>query len=271
MDRLGQGARVRPLPQRTFKALTQTVLPALRKLIELGYFSLSVEGAEHVPQSGPIIYAGNHAGWFTLDSLLGALVVADHLSFDRIPWAAGQDQLFQIPKLGPFFADCGVFPASWLKHPESIPVDMDVFCIYPEGAEGSCKSFLDAYRMREWRTGFLRIALARGAKIVPTAIIGGEECFPSIAPIRFLKPVLGTILPLPLSLIPLPARWKYIFHEPVDIRSALLDFEKDDLQTQKQRLRALAASLRERVQSTLDRETADHRLVRFSKLIHPSR
>ena len=60
---------------------------------------------------------------------------------------------------------------------------------------------------------------------------------------------------------------RLIFHEPVDIKSALPDFEKDDRETQKNRLQELAATLRERVQRTLDRETENHALARFAKLI----
>jgi 1-acyl-sn-glycerol-3-phosphate acyltransferase len=125
--------------------------------------------------------------------------------------------------------------------------------------------------MAEWRTGFLRVALARGAKIVPGVVLGSEECMPVIAPLRFLKPLLGTIVPLPLSLIPLPSRWKFIFLEPVDVKAALPDFEKDDLETRKLRLRELAANIRERVQRTLDREAAGRPLARLSKLVPPSR
>ncbi|MGK3962104.1 lysophospholipid acyltransferase family protein [Sorangium sp. So ce118] len=270
MDHKGQESTMFPLRHRNFKALKKTVFPALRSLIDLGYFSLSVEGAEHVPRSGPVVYAGNHAGWFTIDSFFAALAVADHVSFDRIPWVAGQDQMLMIPELGPFFADSGVFPSSWLRKPEALPPGMDVLCVFPEGTEGNCKSFVHAYQMREWKTGFLRLALARGAKVLPAAILGSEECLPSIAPIRFLKPIVGTILPLPLSLIPLPSRWKFIFHEPVDVQGALPGFESDDPETQKRRLRDLAASIRETVQRTLDREAADRGLVRLSKLLKPS-
>jgi 1-acyl-sn-glycerol-3-phosphate acyltransferase len=270
MDRLKQGPGAHPLPPRTLKALTQAVFPALRALIDAGYFSLSVEGIENVPRSGPIIYAANHAGWFTIDSLFAGLVVAEHLGLEHVPWAAGQDQIFQIPAVGHFFTDCGVFPASWLKDPKTLPPEMESLCIYPEGTEGNCKSFLHAYQMAEWRTGFLRVALGRGAKVVPGVVLGSEECMPVIAPLRFLKPLLWTVVPLPLSLFPLPSRWKFIFLEPVDVRAALPDFEKDDIETQKLRLRGLAADLRERVQRTLDRETADRPLARLSKLVQPA-
>lgn len=270
MSVLKGDSKALPLPQRNLEALTTTVLPALRKLIEWKYFSLSVDGVEHVPRSGPFILAANHAGWLTIDTFFGALITEDYLGIERLPWPAGQDFMFKLPKLGKFFADSGVFPASWLRTPEALPPEMEIFCVYPEGAEGSCKSLVHAYNMKEWKTGFLRLALARKAPIVPVAIVGGEEAFPSLLPIRSLKSIAGTILPLPVSFMPLPSRWKFVFHEPVDVCKALNeggDFETSDIEVQKSRLRTLAADIRNHVQATLDRETADYPLARISRRI----
>jgi 1-acyl-sn-glycerol-3-phosphate acyltransferase len=264
----GEKRAVGPLPRRDLTIWTENVFPALRALIQSGYFSLSVEGAERVPRTGPVIFVPNHAGWFTLDTLVGALALADHVGLDRLPWAAVQDELLLTPKVGDFFEGIGGFPASWLKTPDVIPPEIDVLCIYPEGTEGNCKSFLDAYQMRQWRTGFVRLALARGASIVPLAIIGGEESLPSLSTIRFLKPLLGTVLPVPLSLLPLPTRWKLIFHEPVRVSRADLGLDDGgDAQKEKERLQAFASSIRGRVQRTLDQETSNHGLVRFSSFV----
>src|SRR5277367_3970705 len=133
----GEGKMLGPLPRRDFKVWTEQVFPTLRTLLRLGYFSLDVQGAEHVPRSGPVIYAPNHAGWFTLDTLLGALAMAEHFGIDRLPWAAVQDELLELPKIGDFFEKIGGFPATWLKTPEAVPPQIDVLCIYPEGAEGN--------------------------------------------------------------------------------------------------------------------------------------
>lgn len=266
-DQDGQTLTLGPLPRRDLALWTDRVFPALRALLQWGYFSIDVEGVEHVPRSGPVIYAPNHAGWFTLDTLVGALVMADQFGLERLPWAAVQDELLKTPRIGAFFEGIGGFPASWLKQPAAIPPEIDVLCIYPEGTEGNCKSFLHAYQMRPWRTSFVRLAAARGASIVPLAIVGGEESMPSIAPIRFLKPLVGTLLPLPLSPLPLPTRWKFIFHEPVRVSGAEVGSADGDSERQRQRVREVAASIQERVQRTLDRETAARKLVRLSKIV----
>jgi 1-acyl-sn-glycerol-3-phosphate acyltransferase len=257
------------VPRRDVGMLTNGVFPLLRRLIGTGYFSLSVEGAHHVPRSGPVIYVGNHAGWFTMDTLMGALAVADHVGLDRLPWGAVQDQLLQAPKIGRFFESIGGFPSSWLRTPQAIPEAMQIFSIYPEGTEGNCKSFLHAYQMRPWHTSFLRVAAARGATIVPVAIVGGEECLPVLSTIRWVKPLLGTILPLPLSLLPLPTRWELIFHEPwqVDGDEFVGMTNGSSGSHGSKRAREFAAEIRERVQRTIDQHTADRALVRFSRAL----
>lgn len=254
------------LPQRDLSWIQAKILPALRTLIKVGYFSLDVEGAAHVQKRGAAIYVGNHAGWFTLDTLLFGLAVADHVGLDSIPYGAVQDQVFKVPWVGNFFERLGGFPASMLRNPRALPPAMQRLLIYPEGTEGNCKPFWRAYQMAKWRTGFARVAATRRAAVVPMAIIGGEECLPVAATIRCLKPLLGSIVPLPLSTLPLPCRWKVIFHPPVRV-----DGERTGRgEIGYSELRRFSDSVQSTVQRTLDRETASHRLARIGRLFGPT-
>lgn len=261
--------RLNPLPRRDLPMLLEKVFPVIRWLVEIGYFSVEVEGAEHVPRCGAVVYVANHAGWFTLDTIMAALAVADHVGVERLPYGAVQDELLKVPWIGRFFEGMGGFPASWLRDPRALPREMQVFSVYPEGTEGNCKPFWKAYRMREWRTGFVRLAAAKGARIVPVAIVGGEECLPVVATLRFLQPLIGSILPLPLFPLPLPARWKLVFHAPVSVDSAFVTLPGDDPSALRRRVRRLSDSIRETVQSTLTRETANRPLARIARVFQP--
>jgi hypothetical protein len=84
-----------------------------------------------------------------------------------------------------------------------------------------------------------------------------------VTPIRFLKPLLGTIIPLPLSMVPLPTKWKFIAHAPVSLEGLGLDSIDMDPEEKKQRLQRIADDIRGTVQRTLDRETANRRLVQL--------
>ncbi len=142
---------------------------------------------------------------------------------------------------------------------------MQIFSVHPEGTEGNCKPFWRAYQMRRWRTGFLRLAVARRAVVVPVTVIGGEECLSVVVTIRALEPLLGTILPLPLFALPLPSRWKVIFHPPVSVDHLEADSEGDDTAAQMRRYRQLAEAIQSTVQRTLDRETSNRRLARLAR------
>lgn len=258
------------LPRRDLPMLLNRVLPALRALVDIGYFSLDVEGVEHVPRRGPAVYVGNHAGWFTLDTLIGALVLVDHVGADRLPYGAAQDALLKVPAVGRFFERVGAFPASWLREPRSLPPEMQVFSVYPEGTEGNCKPFWHAYQMRRWRSSFVHLAAALRAPIVPVALLGGEESLPVAYTVDLLRPLVGTAIPVPLLAMPLPSRWKLVFHEPVRLDGRLLGRAAEDPRWFVEHARLLAESTRSTVQRTLDRETRDRMLGQLSRRLRPA-
>jgi 1-acyl-sn-glycerol-3-phosphate acyltransferase len=141
-----------------------------------------------------------------------------------------------------------------------------VFAVFPEGAEGNCKPFWRAYQMAEWRTGFVRLALARDAQIVPWCIFGGEECLPTLSTVRLLKPVVGSIAPLPLTPFPLPSAWKIVVLPPLHARSLAAQLKQQhDLQDEPAVWRAVADHVRALVQSRLDQESGGRLFGRLSQ------
>jgi hypothetical protein len=48
-------------------------------------------------------------------------------------------------------------------------------------------------------------------------IIGAEETHITLSQIRWAKEILGIIVPIPLNVIPLPAKWKIQFLKPIRI------------------------------------------------------
>ena len=71
------------------------------------------------------------------------------------------------------------------------------------------------YRLRRFKRGFVRLALRTGAPIVPTVVIGAEETHITLSQIRWAKHLIGIIIPIPLNVIPLPAKWTIRFLEPI--------------------------------------------------------
>jgi hypothetical protein len=101
---------------------------------------------------------------------------------------------------------------------------------------------------------------------VPVAVLGGEECLPVAFTVRFLEPVVGSLLGAPLTPVPLPSRWKVVFHPPVHLgaqdRRALADAD---------RCTELARGVQRIVQGSLDRHAADWPLGRLSGRIAAAR
>jgi 1-acyl-sn-glycerol-3-phosphate acyltransferase len=239
--------------------LDRDLLPQLfrmgRAVVRLGYFSLEVEGIEHVPRSGRLVFAANHAGWFPVDAFVLGFVVGEAHGLARVPFFATADAALAAPVLGRFMQRAGALPASWFRRPGRLPESVESIGIFPEGVRGNCKPFWEAYRMQDWARGFVRAAVARRASVVPVAILGGEECVPVGWTVRLLEPVLGTILPLPLSPVPLPARWKVVFHAPLPPPPAA---------TTSQEQTEIARGVQRTVQATLDREAGRYPLGRLA-------
>ncbi len=251
--------RTAPLPPRSLSVWYQKIFPLLRALIKLKYFSMEVEGLENIPPKGPLVYVGNHAGWFTLDSFFFALALSQKIKPERLPYAVIHDLLVTMPVLKPMFENKGVIPASWLHDLRKLPRGIEVFGIYPEGEDGNCKPFWKAYQMQEWKTGFLKIALAKRAKIIPVAMIGGEESCPVGWSTKRFRKIIGAQVPIPLSFLPLPTKWKFIFHKPIDLAA-----NRRELLSNQVLRRMTAAKIRAVVQQTLDREAALRPLGRFA-------
>jgi 1-acyl-sn-glycerol-3-phosphate acyltransferase len=241
------------------EALLGRVFSVMRALIRSRYFSFEVEGLEHLPREGPVVYAQNHAGWFALDAFFVALAVAEARGIGRAPYFVAHDSALAAPLLGDLLRRLGAVPASSLRDPAQLPPEVGSYGICPEGVEGNCKPFWEAYRMHRWARGFVRLASARRAPVVPVAVFGGEECLPVAWTVRILEPLIGSILGLPLAPFPLPARWKVVFHAAVPVpERALTDPGLCD---------EMAREIQDTVQATLDRRSPRHALGRLASTV----
>lgn len=258
-----KNAAHKKLPARNLDFFIKKSIPFLKKLIDLGYFSFEVGGLENLPTRGKVIYAPNHSGWFTLDSWFFTMAILEKLPPQRIPYAVIADVILKVPGLRQIFQDLGVIPSSWLRGLNGFPKGVNSIGIYPEGSDGNCKPFWRAYQMGPWHSGLIRLAIKLKAKIVPVAIIGGEECCPVAWGIKSFKKIIGSKIPVPLSVIPLPTAWKVVFLKPVDFSRHNPALAQDH-----DRCRNLASQIQSKVQWVLDRETLDRPLAKFSSIVN---
>lgn len=181
------------------------------------YFRVETFGAEHVPE-GRMMVIANHAGQLPFD---GAMIITAFLLEPAIPrllrgmverWSA------EVPFISTLFSRIGQVIGSpstceaLLKRGEGVVV-------FPEGVKGISKLFSERYQLAPFGTGFMRIALAAKAPIVPVALIGAEEQAPAVANLIPLAKSLGLpafpIIFPQLIPLPLPVKYRIYIGEPL--------------------------------------------------------
>lgn len=209
------------------------------------YCRLHVEGLENLPQ-GPFILVANHTGWSGLD--YANLFVTLHDDAGRVPRVAVHPGLFRVPHLGRKAHAWGFFEVS-VAHAAKILDERGVVAFFPEGEAGNFKPVWQRYKLQPFKPGFARVALASLAPVVPAVIVGGEDASPTLGRWKAAEKALDMPIPIPLSLVPLPVKWRIAFLPPVDPSRYLREESPDrDL------AEVMATDLRHAMQDELDRQ-----------------
>jgi 1-acyl-sn-glycerol-3-phosphate acyltransferase len=221
------------------------------------YFRLEVEGLENVPRKGRALIVPNHSGVTALDAVMLGNEI--HMRTEREPrilahplWFVGPNIRILAKKIGLEEAnkDTGV---KLLKNDELV-------MIFPEGAEGNFKPTARRYQLQEFKRGFVRMAMATKTPITPVAIIGAEETNINLSSIKLSKYLRGTVIPIPLNVLPLPAKWKIIFLPPVSMKQYSAKSAADhDL------VHAIAHEVKSTIQTRIDQELAKREWIYFPK------
>lgn len=193
-------------------SLIYRVLPRFLMEIARKYFRLEVEGIESIPKRGAAIIAPNHSGFSGFDAILLANVIQKDAK--RIPrvlthhlWFLTEATAIPAQKMG--------FTEATFENGIKELKKNNLIVLFPEGEHGNFKPSSQRYELQEFKRGFVRMALQTGSPIIPTIVIGAEETHINLNQLKFTKFLRGLVLPLPLNVIPLPAKWKMIFLEPI--------------------------------------------------------
>jgi 1-acyl-sn-glycerol-3-phosphate acyltransferase len=122
-----------------------------------------------------------------------------------------------LPFVAPFFARIGQVVGT----PENcrrLLAAGETIMIFPEGVRGLNKTYDKKYRLQEFGTGFMRLAVETNTPIVPVGVVGAEEQAPAFFDFKAGARLLGfPALPITLTGLPLPLPVKYHlwFGEPM--------------------------------------------------------
>lgn len=192
--------------------LLYRVMPRFMLEVARKYFRLTVEGAENIPHRGRGIITPNHSGYSGFDAL-----ILGHEVFkasNRIPRVLAHHLWFITEATAIPAHKMGFFEATTNNGLQLLKKN-NLIVLFPEGEYGNFKPTSKAYRLQEFKRGFVRMALTAQAPIIPTVVIGAEETHINLRQLKFAKYLVGSVLPLPLNVIPLPAKWKIKFLEPM--------------------------------------------------------
>ncbi len=239
------------------EALLYRVMPHLLMEIISKYFRLEVEGLENLPKHGSCIVTPNHSGYSGFDA-----VVLSHEIFKaskRIPRVM-MHHLWFLSATTALLAHKFGFVEATTKNGEGLLKKNNMIVLFPEGEYGNFKSSEKRYRLQEFKRGFVRLAILNKAPIIPTLILGAEETHINLKQLKLSKYVKGLVLPLPLNILPLPAKWKIVFLEPIHLPYNADAIEDSEL------MREIAQDVRERMQTQLGKELAKREYIYFKKL-----
>lgn len=154
--------------------LIKAVLGPIMRLM----FRPRVEGAEHIPEDGPVILAGNHLTF--IDSMILPLVCDRQVVFiGKDEYVTGKGIKGRL--MAWFFTGVGMVPVdrdggrggvAALMTGRRVLDEGRMFGIYPEGTRSP-----DG-RLYRGRTGIARLTLMTGAPVVPFAMIGTDKIQP---------------------------------------------------------------------------------------------
>ncbi len=211
------------------------------------YFRVEVEGIENIPKTGPALIISNHSGYSGVDAILIAHIL--HSQAKRIPIILAHRAYFCWSHW------IRLISLSFGLRMASVGDGVDVLehekllIIFPEGEAGNFKSSLKRYQLQKFHSGFVRIAATAHVPIVPCVVLGAEESFINLGSLDFSQFVKGLRIPIPLSLIPLPAKWKIRFLPPINTEKlgeiSLTDHD---------RVAEVSHQLQENLQMILNRE-----------------
>ncbi len=172
------------------------------------YFRVQTHGIEQVP-AGRVMLVSNHSGQLPLDGAMIGMALLLEGEPPRVVRAMVEKWAPTLPFVAPFFARIGQVVGT----PENcrrLLAAGETIMVFPEGTRGLNKTYDKRYRLQEFGSGFMRIALETSTPIVPVAVVGAEEQAPAFFDFKSVAKVIGfPSLPVTPTLLPLPLPVKY--------------------------------------------------------------
>ncbi|PRI14095.1 lysophospholipid acyltransferase family protein [Mycobacterium shigaense] len=217
------------------------------------WFRMEIDGWEHIP-APPALLIGIHSGApFVWDAWTVGLQWWRRFGQQRPLHGTAHDALMAIPLFGRYFRSMGVLPAAPDAIATALAEGRDV-ALWPGGEVDSLRPWTERDRANlAGRSGFVKMAIRAGVRIVPVATVGGADAMPvlfrgdRLSRILHLDRVLRLkVFPLAISLpwgiapaalpqLPLPAKIRTRFMPAIELDHDPVRAEDDDYVDRKYR------------------------------------
>jgi 1-acyl-sn-glycerol-3-phosphate acyltransferase len=144
------------------------------------YFTVETHGIEHVPSRGRAMLVGNHSGGIAIDAAMVIAACLLEMNPPRLAQTMTDKFLARMPFIGTWSSRMGQL-TGLPQHAERLLEDERLLLVFPEGTRGTAKLYRDRHSLVDFGTGFMRLALRTKTPIIPVAVLGGSEAFPTIA------------------------------------------------------------------------------------------
>lgn len=181
------------------------------------YFRCRAHGVENIPKRGRAMLVGNHSGGVALDGMMVIASAFFELDPPRLAQGMAEKFLNKLPFASEWSSKTGQF-TGLPEHAVRLLNEDRLLMVFPEGARGTAKLFVERYSLVRFGTGFMRLALQTRTPIVPFGFLGGGEALPTVANLEKVGRLLGApYLPVTPYLfpVPLPARMEVHYGEPM--------------------------------------------------------
>ena len=192
----------------------------IAKVLSEKYFRVTAHGLENIPAHGRVLIVPNHSGQLPLDGVLTGYALATNPHGPRAARAMIERFFPTVPWLGNILNGFGAVIGDPVNCVKMLQND-EAIIVFPEGVRGSGKLYKNRYQLQRFGNGFMHLAMAHKAPIIPCGIVGCEETMPSLYNIAPLAKLLG-IPYAPVALpLPLPARVYLNFGKPMHFTGSL--------------------------------------------------
>lgn len=199
----------------------ERALRSVRWLYER-YFRVRTHGIGRLPPRGRLMVVPNHSGQLPIDGLLIALALVLEGKPPRLVRGMVERWFPSLPFISTLFTRCGQTVGDPENCRDLLRREQTIL-VFPEGVRGTGKTYWHRYELQHFGTGFVRLALETRTPIVPVAVVGAEETYPSIYNVAWLAKLMKVpyvpITPFfpalgPLGALPLPVQIDIRFGAP---------------------------------------------------------